>query len=267
MAVSDVNIIHPPLLLSIVKRLISQVYRFTWETSLGDALRAPTMCHYRPRTTLPAPMERQTSRILYVASARIRLGPHKLTQQLEGDDRRQAENNVGIFAGNSIVDKWNSETKSVCVSEDKSGQRQVTLVPLILVPDRGWPKPMQGQSSQPSTAAHSGPISQPPQGHQGNHHSPPTGDISGQFITALQQGHSGQSSQPSSRDIQGQSSQPSSRDIQGNPQSTLKGNISLSRHQPQAPEESGNTLKGSRELTSLHLQISFHNKDQQHTKH
>ncbi|KAG0711292.1 hypothetical protein GWK47_020915 [Chionoecetes opilio] len=53
MAVSDVNIIHPPLLLSIVKRLISQVCRFTWETSLGDALRAPTMCHYRPRTTPP----------------------------------------------------------------------------------------------------------------------------------------------------------------------------------------------------------------------
>ncbi|KAG0728072.1 RNA transcription, translation and transport factor protein [Chionoecetes opilio] len=43
MAVSDVNIIQPPLLLSIVKRLISQVCRFTWDTSLSDALHAPTM--------------------------------------------------------------------------------------------------------------------------------------------------------------------------------------------------------------------------------
>ncbi|KAG0719128.1 hypothetical protein GWK47_051140 [Chionoecetes opilio] len=112
MAVSDVNIIHPPLLLSIVKRLISQVCRFTWDTSLGDALRAPTMGLYRSDSS-PHPWKRQTSRILDVALTRIRLGPHKLTQQLEGDDRREAENGDGILAGMSIVDKWNSETKSV----------------------------------------------------------------------------------------------------------------------------------------------------------
>ncbi|KAG0727261.1 hypothetical protein GWK47_035022 [Chionoecetes opilio] len=145
MAVSDVNIIHPPLLLSIVKRLISQVCRFTWDTSLGDALRTPTMGHYRSDSS-PHPWKRQTSRILDVALTRIRLEPYKLTQQLEGDDRREAENGDGIFAGMCIVDKWNSETKSVlkfylkecerCVGEDKSGQRQVTLGPLILVPDR-----------------------------------------------------------------------------------------------------------------------------------
>ncbi|KAG0720740.1 hypothetical protein GWK47_047876 [Chionoecetes opilio] len=112
MAVSDGNIIHTPLLLSIVKRLISQVCRFTWDTSLGDALRAPTMGHYRSDSS-PHPWKRQTSRILDVALTRIRLGPHKLTQQLEGDDRREAENGDGIFAGLSIVDKWNSESKSV----------------------------------------------------------------------------------------------------------------------------------------------------------
>ncbi|KAG0728227.1 hypothetical protein GWK47_032942 [Chionoecetes opilio] len=112
MAVSDVNIIHPRLLLSIIKRLISQVCRFTWDTSLGDALCAPTMGHYRSDSS-PHPWKRQTSRILDVALTRIRLGPHKLTQQLEGDDIREAENGDGIFAGLSIVDKWNSETKSV----------------------------------------------------------------------------------------------------------------------------------------------------------
>ncbi|KAG0720366.1 hypothetical protein GWK47_048649 [Chionoecetes opilio] len=112
MAVSDGNIIHTPLLLSIVKRLISQVCRFTWDTSLGDALRAPTMGHYRSDSS-PHPWKRQTSRILDVALTRIRLGPHKLTQQLEGDDRREAENGDGIFAGLSIVDKWNCESKSV----------------------------------------------------------------------------------------------------------------------------------------------------------
>ncbi|KAG0713027.1 Transposon TX1 uncharacterized protein [Chionoecetes opilio] len=112
MAVSDGNIIHTPLLLSIVKRLISQICRFTWDTSLGDALRAPTMGHNRSDSS-PHPWKRQTSRILDVALTRIRLGPHKLTQQLEGDDRREAENGDGIFAGLSIVDKWNSESKSV----------------------------------------------------------------------------------------------------------------------------------------------------------
>ncbi|KAG0711772.1 hypothetical protein GWK47_019929 [Chionoecetes opilio] len=95
MAVSDGNIIHTPLLLSIVKRLISQVCRFTWDTSLGDALRAPTMGHYRSDSS-PHPWKRQTSRILDVALTRIRLGPHKLTQQLEGDDRREAENGDGF---------------------------------------------------------------------------------------------------------------------------------------------------------------------------
>ncbi|KAG0729474.1 Protein XRP2 [Chionoecetes opilio] len=71
MAVSDVNIIHPPLLLSIVKRLISQVCRFTWDTSLGDALRAPTMGHYRSDSS-PHPWKRQTSRISDVTLTRIR---------------------------------------------------------------------------------------------------------------------------------------------------------------------------------------------------
>ncbi|KAG0720739.1 hypothetical protein GWK47_047875 [Chionoecetes opilio] len=47
------NIIHPPLLLSIVKRLISQVCRFTWDTSLGDALRAPTMGWRKCRRRIP----------------------------------------------------------------------------------------------------------------------------------------------------------------------------------------------------------------------
>ncbi|KAG0717181.1 Cyclic nucleotide-gated cation channel subunit A [Chionoecetes opilio] len=150
MVVSDVNIIHPLLLLSIVKRLISQVCRFTWDTSLGDALRAPTMGHYRSDSS-PHPWKRQTSRILDVALTRIRLGPHKLTQQLEGDDRREAENGDGFFAGMGIVDKWNSETKSGvkfylkecerCVGKDKSGQRQVTLESWSQTV--GWPKPMQ----------------------------------------------------------------------------------------------------------------------------
>ncbi|KAG0720030.1 hypothetical protein GWK47_007034 [Chionoecetes opilio] len=68
MAVSEVNIIHPPLLLSIVKRLISQVCNFTWDTSHGDALRAPTR-GYRPPN-----VGRESSRVLLNHYAR-RLGP------------------------------------------------------------------------------------------------------------------------------------------------------------------------------------------------
>ncbi|KAG0701666.1 hypothetical protein GWK47_025264 [Chionoecetes opilio] len=63
LAVSGVNIIHLLLLLlSIVKRLISRVCRFTWDTSFGDALRAPTMGHYRSDSS-PHPWKRQTSRL------------------------------------------------------------------------------------------------------------------------------------------------------------------------------------------------------------
>ncbi|KAG0729817.1 Decapping and exoribonuclease protein [Chionoecetes opilio] len=49
---------------------LAQVCRFTWDTSLGDALRAPTMGHYRSDSS-PHPWKRQTSRILDVALTRI----------------------------------------------------------------------------------------------------------------------------------------------------------------------------------------------------
>ncbi|KAG0718079.1 hypothetical protein GWK47_053177 [Chionoecetes opilio] len=55
---------HPlPLPLSNIKRLISRVCRFTWDTSLGDALRATTMGHYRSDYS-PHSWIRETSRFL-----------------------------------------------------------------------------------------------------------------------------------------------------------------------------------------------------------
>ncbi|KAG0721364.1 Tyrosine-protein phosphatase corkscrew [Chionoecetes opilio] len=68
---SDVNITPFPLSLSTVKRLISRVCRFTWDTSLGDALRATTMGHYSSDSS-PHPWIRETSRFLDISLTRLR---------------------------------------------------------------------------------------------------------------------------------------------------------------------------------------------------
>ncbi|KAG0728966.1 hypothetical protein GWK47_031349 [Chionoecetes opilio] len=73
---------HPlPLPLSTVKCLISQVCRFTWDTSLSDTLRAPTRGHYRSDSS-PHPWKRQTPCILDVALTRLRLGHTTLMAHL-----------------------------------------------------------------------------------------------------------------------------------------------------------------------------------------
>ncbi|KAG0730335.1 hypothetical protein GWK47_028453 [Chionoecetes opilio] len=62
---------HPrPLPLSTVKRLKSRVCRFTWDTSLGDALRATTMVHGSDSS--PHPWIRETFRFLDVSLTRLR---------------------------------------------------------------------------------------------------------------------------------------------------------------------------------------------------
>ncbi|KAG0711321.1 hypothetical protein GWK47_020806 [Chionoecetes opilio] len=81
MALSQVNITPKPLPLSTAKRLISKKCRSAWDRSLGDALRATSMGQYRTDSS-PHPWIRQTSRVLDVALARLRIGHTTLTAHL-----------------------------------------------------------------------------------------------------------------------------------------------------------------------------------------
>ncbi|KAG0693452.1 hypothetical protein GWK47_027492 [Chionoecetes opilio] len=89
-----------PLPLSTATRLISRVCRFTWDTSLGKALRATTMSHYRSDSS-PHPWIRDTFRFLDVSLTRLRAaaGPlHKThgppDDEAEKADHRQLEKGV-----------------------------------------------------------------------------------------------------------------------------------------------------------------------------
>ncbi|KAG0728841.1 hypothetical protein GWK47_031645 [Chionoecetes opilio] len=63
------------------KRLISRVYRSTWNNALGDAIRITSMGQYRSDSS-PQPWIRKKSRVLDVTLTRLRLGHTTLTVHL-----------------------------------------------------------------------------------------------------------------------------------------------------------------------------------------